>query len=224
MGVSVQRRSVPNPEWVLMYRKGITARKIALLAGAPGSTVRYHLALAREHDPTLADTHQQFLPRRPKTTTAGRTNLNEILIHFKSTGFLPSSNGATSSERNLAAWLQRRRQEANNNTLSPTYAALLNTLPGWNDLAPKKIRDESRWKTRLADLIAYRAEGNDWPRHNKTNDPHERQLGIWLHGQRITANTSKLDPQKAKTLDTKLPGWRAGRKRSGGRRKNPDVG
>lgn len=221
--MSEQRRSVPNTEWVLMYRKGIPARKIALLADAPGSTVRYHLALAREQDPTLATTHQQFLPRRPKTTTAGRTNLNEILTQFKTTGRLPSSTGTTSRERNLDAWLQRRRQEANNNTLSPAYAAALNTIPGWNELPPKKDRDETRWKDRLAETIAYRAEGNDWPRHNKTNDPHERQLGIWLHSQRINAHASKLDPQKEKTLDTKLPGWRVGRKRSGGRRRASSI-
>lgn len=217
--MSEQRRSVPNPEWVLMYQKGIPARKIALIAGAPGSTVRYHLALAREQDPTLAVTHEQLLPRRPKTTASGRANLNEILAEFATTGQLPSHAGETSHERNLAAWLQRRRLEANNDTLSPTYATALNTLPGWNDLPSKKDRDEARWKTRLAEVIAYRGEGNDWPRHNKTNDPDERQLGVWLHIQRINAHASKLDPQKARTLDAELPGWRAGRKRSGGRRK-----
>ncbi|KQQ98671.1 hypothetical protein ASF72_00510 [Arthrobacter sp. Leaf141] len=168
-----RRREAPNPEWVQMYRQGIPARKIATLARVAGSSVRYHLALAKRQDPGLAEANQQLLPRTPRTTTAGRTNLQEILTFFHSTGRLPSAGGTTARER-----------------------------------------DETRWATRFAALVAYRAEGNDWPRHNKTTDPYERQLGLWLHGQRITARASKLEPRKAAMLDTTLPGWRAGRKHS----------
>ncbi|WP_432246266.1 helicase associated domain-containing protein (plasmid) [Arthrobacter sp. G.S.26] len=207
-----RRRAAPNPEWVQMYRQGVPVRRIAALARVAGSSVRYHLALAKRQDPGLAEAHQQLLPRAPRTTTAGRTNLAEILSLFHSTGRLPSAVGTTVRERSLASWLHDRRQEANSNSLSPAYADQLATIPGWAEVPSKKERDETRWATRFAELVSYRAEGNDWPRHNKTTDPYERQLGLWLHGQRITARASKLEPRKAAMLDTTLPGWRAGRK------------
>ncbi|WP_432245735.1 helicase associated domain-containing protein [Arthrobacter sp. G.S.26] len=218
-----RRRSAPNPEWVQMYRQGIPARKIAALAGVAGSSVRYHLALAKRQDPGLAEAHQELLPHAPHTTAAGHANVEVILTFFRTTGRLPSVGGSTVRERSLAAWLHHRRLDAKNNTLSPAYAEQLNTIPGWADIPSKKDRDEARWAARFAELVTYRAEGNDWPRHNKTSDPRERRLGLWLHGQRITAHASKLDPRKATMLDTTLPGWRVGRKHSGGKRNAPGA-
>jgi hypothetical protein len=58
------------------------------------------------------------------------------------------------------------------------------------------------------------------PRHQKTHDPVERTLGVWLHGQRINYNHGKLAPEKKLQLDKVLPGWREGRPRGGGRRRD----
>lgn len=48
------RRPAPDSEWVLMYRQGIPARKIAAVAGAAETTVRYHIAIAAKQDPSLS--------------------------------------------------------------------------------------------------------------------------------------------------------------------------
>jgi hypothetical protein len=48
----------PNPEWVLMYRGGLTRGRIAKLVNAASSTVGYHLAIARKIDPELQTAHE----------------------------------------------------------------------------------------------------------------------------------------------------------------------
>lgn len=57
------------------------------------------------------------------------------------------------------------------------------------------------------------AAGNDWPRHKKTDNEHERTLGIWLHTQRMKHRSRELDQDKETQLNTNHPGWRAGRVR-----------
>lgn len=52
------RRAAPHPEWVQMYRQGIPAPKIAAAAGVGKSTVRYHLRIAAQADPSVRDEHQ----------------------------------------------------------------------------------------------------------------------------------------------------------------------
>jgi hypothetical protein len=45
-----QKRTAPHPEWVQMYRQGLTTTQIAATTGAAQSTVRYHLAIAAAAD------------------------------------------------------------------------------------------------------------------------------------------------------------------------------
>jgi hypothetical protein len=200
-----------------MYRQGIPARKIADLVHAPYSTVRYHLARAAEKDPNLRTTHAGLARSAPRAPAAGRRNLETILALYAATGRLPTAGPGTREERALGAWLRDRRRQAAAGTLSPVYAAGLVSIPGWIQHTTKKDRDEARWSIRLAELITYRATGNDWPRHNKTHDLEERRLGVWLHSQRINARADHLEPDKQEQLDTALPGWQTGRKRGRGR-------
>lgn len=88
----------------------------------------------------------------------------------------------------------------------------LAVLPGWEG-KPRSEANEDRWRERLAALVAYRAAGNDWPRHKAFVTGEEHELGVWLHTQRYKARRGELDPQKAEALDTAVPGWRAGRQR-----------
>jgi hypothetical protein len=74
------------------------------------------------------------------------------------------------------------------------------------------VADEARWQDRLAALARYRADGHDWPRH-KAPTGEEHDLGVWLHAQRQKARRGDLEPDKARTLDEVLPGWRTGRQR-----------
>ncbi|WP_231686091.1 helicase associated domain-containing protein [Arthrobacter sp. ZBG10] len=215
-------RRAPFPEWVQMYRQGIPAKKIAGLVHAPYSTVRYHLARAAELEPDLRATHASMARPVPKVTAAGRRNLETILTLYAATGKLPTAGAGNLEERALGSWLQDRRRQAAEGTLSPYYADGLAKIPDWTQHTSKKDRDESRWNTRFAELVTYLAAGNDWPRHQKTSDHAEQRLGLWLHSQRISKRASTLSPDKKARLDTEMPGWQAGRPRTGRRPAHKD--
>ncbi|CAH0327169.1 hypothetical protein SRABI128_05833 [Microbacterium sp. Bi128] len=61
--------------------------------------------------------------------------------------------------------------------------------------------------------MAFRVEGNDWPRHHDYDSDHEHTLGVWIHTQRYKRRRGELDPAKVKLLDDAVPGWRVGRTR-----------
>lgn len=202
------KRPAPHPEWVQMYRQGIPAPKIAAAAGVAKGTVRYHLHIAAQADPSLRDEHQAAASAPGRPSGAGLRNMEDLIALYKTEGRLPSFKGSSPRERTLAVWLQRRRQDANRGTLSPMKA-----IPGWDQQPSRKTRDEARWHQRLAELTEYMAAGNDCPRHKKTDSDQERTLGIWLHTQRMKQRRSELDQDKEAKLNTDLPGWRAGRVR-----------
>ncbi|WP_248761234.1 helicase associated domain-containing protein [Pseudarthrobacter sp. SSS035] len=97
-------------------------------------------------------------------------------------------------------------------TLHPTYRDGLARVPGW-DTNPRHAADEARWHDRLAQLVAFRAEGHDWPRHHDYDSDREHALGVWIHTQRYTRRAGDLDPAKLKLLDEAVPGWQTGRTR-----------
>ncbi|TNB74208.1 helicase-associated protein [Arthrobacter sp. BB-1] len=211
-----RRRPAPDVEWVLMYRKGIPTPKIAALAGVAETTVRYHIAIAAKQDPSLRDTHKVALPAPdPRTTEAGQRNVEDLLAFYEVEGRLPV-HGRSTRESALAGWLTRRREQAAAGTLCPAYGEALDTIPGWRDYPSKRDADAARWKRRLNEVADYLAAGNDWPRHNKTDDREERLLGVWLHTQRIDYRAGKLAAAKEVELNTVIPGWRQGRPRGGG--------
>lgn len=110
----------PHPEWVDMYRRGITAARIAVLVDVPASTVRYHLQASKRADPGLPAEHRAALaPTAKRTPKAGLRNLADVLAFHQSTGRLPARHGTSAKERALGVWLSRRRREAEQGTLSP---------------------------------------------------------------------------------------------------------
>lgn len=176
-----------------MYRRGIPAPKIAAADGVAETTVRYHLAIAAKLDPRIRAEHQAVLPAAPPRITApGKQNLDDILAFYKTEGRLPIFS-RSAREKALAVWLHRRRKEAAQGTLSPAYADALDVIPDWRKPSAKQADDEARWTQRLTEVAEYRAAGNDWPRHNRTNDPSERMLGVWLHVQRINDRVGRLE-------------------------------
>lgn len=149
---------------------------------------------------------------------AGLRNLADVIAFHESEGRLPITHGKSAGERALGAWVARRRREATRGTLSPIYRKALAVIPGWDKPTTRKADDEARWQQRLEELQNLRAASGDWPRHQKTDDKHERTLGVWLHGQRIDYRAGRLDPVKEKKLNKALPGWRDGRGHRGGHR------
>ncbi|MGO4188561.1 helicase associated domain-containing protein [Pseudarthrobacter sp. TAF60_1] len=209
-----QKREAPHPEWVQMYRQGLTTTKIAATMGAAQSTVRYHLAIAAAAEPFIRDDHRNASRKAPATrvTLAGLQNLHDTIALYKAEGRLPSTKSPFTRERALATWLLRRRQDHDQGTLSPTYSDGLKQIPGWEQRT-RKDDDEKRWNQRLHELTTYMAAGNDWPRHKKTGSEEERLLGMWLHIQRMKYRRDELDQNKKAQLNRLLPGWRDGRTR-----------
>lgn len=135
-----------------------------------------------------------------------------LVAMVQETGRYPSRNAKSTSERTLAVWLQRRREDARAGRLAPAFREGLAVLPGWEG-KPRVEADEKRWHQRLAALKAYRAAGNDWPRHKAVITGEEHELGVWLHSQRFKQRRDELDADKTAALDSDGPGWRVGRKR-----------
>ncbi|WP_248761364.1 Helicase associated domain protein [Pseudarthrobacter sp. SSS035] len=209
-----EHRTAPHPEWVQMYRQGLTTAKIAATAGIGQSTVRYHLAIAAAAEPSIRDDHRNATRTAPATriTADGLRNLDDTLALYRAEGRLPSSSSPSARERALAMWLVRRRQDHDQGSLSPTYSEGLQEIPGWEQRT-RKDNDEKRWNQRLIELTDYMGTGNDWPRHKKTDTEQERLLGMWLHIQRMKYRRNELDQDKEEQLNTLLRGWRDGRTR-----------
>jgi hypothetical protein len=194
-----------------MYRQGIPSSKIASIAGAAGSTVRYHLHLAAQADPGLQAAHKAAMVSVARNSTAGRRNLADVIAFYKAEGRLPTASGKTRRERALGGWLHRRRQDAAADTLSAAYRDALSAIPSWDVPSTQKADNEARWDRRLTELTEYRAAGNDWPRHKGFATEEERVLGVWLHVQRISLREGKLGVDRIKRLEVSVPGWREGR-------------
>jgi len=149
------RRGVaPNPEWVLMDRKGLSRLKIAELVGAAPATVGYHLGVARTLHPGVQAEHEA--PTSVKlahTTVRGRQRMQQLLDMVQTTGRYPSRTAPDASERALAARLQRRRSDACAGTLTAAVRDGLGVLPGWESV-PRALVDEARWQDRLEALTA----------------------------------------------------------------------
>ncbi|WP_458114466.1 helicase associated domain-containing protein [Arthrobacter sp. R1-13] len=204
--------AAPEPEWMLMYRRGLSRGKIAELSGAPLRTVGYHLTVARKLHPGLQAEHEAGGGTSQRITGQGVERMAQLIAMVQERGRYPSTKADDNAERALAAWLNRRRKEAREGKLLPVFHDGLSALPGWQDLR-RVTSDEARWQERLAALAAYRGSGQDWPRHKATIEGLEHELGVWLHTQRYKARRGELDPAKVAGLDAAVPGWRSGRTR-----------
>jgi hypothetical protein len=94
--------------------------------------------------------------------------------------------------------------------LDPAYRDGLARVPGWVENR-RKVEDEARWYERLVELVDFRLEGNDWPRHHDYDSEREHTLGVWIHAQRYKRRRGELDLLKVKLLDDAAPGWQTGR-------------
>lgn len=199
-----------------MYRHGISSERIAQLAGAVGSTVRYHLRLAVVAEPGIRTEHREALKPVRRRSKPGLANMTDVVSLFQEEGRFPSTKSKSPRERALAMWLQRRRKDMEAGQLDPVYREGLQAVPGWEQRT-RKAKDEAQWNDRLSQLVAYKAAGNDWPRHKNKANEAEHRLGMWLQYQRTKLAARQLDTSKKSRLDEVLPGWIEGRsnRRSG---------
>jgi hypothetical protein len=207
-------RRAPDAEWVLMYRLGLSRQRIAALVRAEPATVGYHLVIARRQDPGLEAEHQAAAAAAafPHPSPTDLARMDEVVAWALAEGRLPEDRSGDRGERSMARWLSARRREGAEGTLDQAYRDGLGRVPGWADNR-REAEDEARWYHRLAQLVDFREEGNDWPRHQKTDLDREHTLGVWIHTQRYKRRRGNLDPAKLKLLDDAVPGWQVGRTR-----------
>ncbi|WP_427136437.1 helicase associated domain-containing protein [Pseudarthrobacter sp. S9] len=205
-------RRAPDAEWVLMYRLGLSRQRIADLVRAEPATVGYHLVIARRQDPGLEPAHQAATVTRAGPSPADVARMGEIIAWITAGGWLPRDRSEDKGERSMARWLSERRSEAAEGTLDPVYRDGLARVPGWEG-NHRAAADEARWHDRLAQLVDFRAEGNDWPRHHDYASEREHTLGVWIHTQRHKHRRGDLDPEKVRLLNDAGPGWQTGRTR-----------
>ncbi len=207
-----QLRRAPDAEWVLMYRLGLSRKRIAELVRAEPATVGYHLVIARRQDPGLEAAHLAAAGTKAGPSPADLARMEEIIAWIKAEGRLPRDRSEDKGERSMARWLSDRRREAADGTFHPAYRDGLAQVPGWDE-NPRAAADEARWHDRLAQLADFRAEGNDWPRHHHYASEREHTLGVWIHTQRQKHRNGDLDGEKIRLLDNAIPGWQTGRTR-----------
>ncbi|KQN89609.1 helicase associated domain-containing protein [Arthrobacter sp. Leaf69] len=203
-------RRAPDAEWVLMYRLGLSRKRIAELVRAEPATVGYHLVIARRRDPELEAAHVAAAGTKAGPSPAELARMEVIIAWIKAEGRLPRDGSEDKKERSMARWLSDRRREAAEETLDPGYRDGLAQVPGWQKNR-RESEDEERWHRRLAQLAAHREEGHDWPRHKDCDSEREHTLGVWIHTQRYKHRRGDLAPDKVKLLDGAVPGWQTGR-------------
>ena len=131
--------------------------------------------------------------------------MEQAIAWITAEGRLPRGHSENRGERSMARWLSDRRREAAEGTLDPAYRDGLARVPAWAG-NHRAAADEARWHDRLAELVALRQEGHDWPRHHDYDSEREHALGVWIHAQRYKRRRGDLDPVKAKLLDDAVPG------------------
>lgn len=77
---TTRRQAAPNPEWVLMYRGGLSRTQMSALTGTPASTVGYHLRVGCAADPWLREAHQVDVGNTSSRVTA--RGLTSVLAVF----------------------------------------------------------------------------------------------------------------------------------------------
>ena len=207
-----QLRRAPDAEWVLMYRLGLSRKRIAELVGVQPATVGYHLVIARRRDPEREVAHLAATDTGTSLSPAALARMEQIIVWITAEGRFPRDRSENKDERSMARWFSDRRREAAQGTLRAAYGEGLARVPGWG-WNPRTAAEEARWDRRLARLVDFREEGNDWPRHKKCDSEREHTLGVWVHAQRQKHRRGELEAEKVKLLDAAVPGWQAGRTR-----------
>jgi hypothetical protein len=145
MGSIMDRRlrRAPDADWVLMYRLGLSRKRIAALVSVPPAAVGYHLVIARRQDPGLEAEHQAAggaVPV-PYPSPGDLARMEEVIAWVSAEGRLPDGRSGDRGERSMARWLSGRRREAAEGTLDRPTAPALPRCRGGSKTAGK-------WKMR----------------------------------------------------------------------------
>lgn len=72
-------RRAPDVEWVLMYRLGLSRKRIAALVRVHPAAVGYHLVIARRQDSGLEAEHHAATGAKPSPPPADLARMEEVI-------------------------------------------------------------------------------------------------------------------------------------------------
>lgn len=207
-----RRGESQHPEWDLMYRKGLTVKRIAAPCGAVPQTVSRHVRVQRAKYPDMIAEH---MANRPEDTLrppgpSWHANIDAVAAFRRAHGRYPTSSDPDPTNRGLAQWLSLQRRADRAGTLPEDRRTLPAGLPGWESNQRAQLEAE-RWSARLEELRAFHAQMGRWPRFRDPVDEGERVLGVWLHAQRQSFGAGHLSREQVRLLDARAPGWNAWR-------------
>ncbi|WP_237739482.1 helicase-associated protein [Arthrobacter sp. TB 26] len=144
-------RRAPDAEWVLMYRLGLSRKRIAELVRAEPAAVGYHLVIARRQDPGFEAEHRAAASAAPvpHPSPTDLARMAEVIAWVLTESRLPEDRAGDRAERSMARWISTRRREPAQGTLDPAYSQGLARVPGWAGNR-RGATDEVRWQGRLA--------------------------------------------------------------------------
>ncbi|MFC4225422.1 helicase associated domain-containing protein [Lysinibacter cavernae] len=137
----------------------------------------------------LLDAQLPGWERAPAPTSGAWENkFNELVSLHSSTLNWPTTGS-------LYIWLSKQRWLDRSGRLKPERRQLLDAqLPGW-----ERSRSSDAWDNRFQELVSSYSSTGVWPQPGP--------LLTWLKGQRKLDRADRLNPERRKRFDSRLPGW-----------------
>lgn len=195
-----------SSEWVLMYRKGLTAARIADICHVHPQKVTRALGWAKRREHGLEEEHLSNMPQPSSISPRWAERCEELTRFAGQNGRMPYAKGHSDSESSLGRWLAKQRAAAARGGLSQEKRRALAVAGAW-EATPRSQNDARRWEERLAGLTAFVALQSRLPSYRRPYSETERLLGTWLHGQRQRAFHNRLSADQLQSLQDKIPGW-----------------
>lgn len=198
--------SSDSSEWVLMYRRGLTAARIAGICDVNPKKVTRALGWAKRRDHALEEEHLSNAPKPSAVSLRWAQRCEELSRFAAKNGRMPFARGHSDSESSLGRWLAKQRSAAAQRDLSEEKRQALAAAGDWES-TPRSQKDARRWDERLAGLAAFLASESRLPSYRRPCSETERLLGTWLHGQRQRAFNHQLSVDQLRSLQDSVPDW-----------------
>ncbi|MET4143753.1 helicase associated domain-containing protein [Arthrobacter sp. UYCo732] len=199
-------RDIGSPEWVLMYRQGLTAGRISQLCRVNVQQVNRAIARARRNDPGIVQEHLRKAPPAAAVTERWKARCEELTAFMAANGRPPFAAAQAPEETSLGRWLERQRAAAGKGELDEEHRRALDAVGDWR--TPPRVQLEARrWRQRLEELARFAMVEGRLPSHRTPRTDTERVLGNWLHGQRRRASRGDITAGHLQALQDAVPGW-----------------
>lgn len=199
-----------QPEWEVMYRRGLTQAQIATLCSVSLKTVNRAIGWSKRRDASLEAEHLKNLGpdlrSKDGLTPAWLRRRDELAAFIEREGRTPSAGSVDVAEKRLGVWLNNQRAAYRRGTLLPARQNSLDSTGPWRELS-RRFHDAATWYERLRLLTEFRAEHGRWPSYKNYADDAEKDAGVWLHVQRQQASREQLSDARRDALDQAVPGW-----------------